>query len=215
MSEAATDATTPGGARRRYRSPLREQRAAETRGALLDAARGLFLTKGWAGTGMREVAVEAGVATETLYSHFSSKRGLLRAVMDVGVVGDDQPVSLAERPEFLAIGRGRRAERTRAAARMLRSIQERTAGLSGVLKEAAAGDEEIAEMLRELRDRQRQNVGDAVELILGRPATPFERDGVWAIVSPEVFLLLTESGWSLEQYENWIAHTVDHVLPHA
>jgi AcrR family transcriptional regulator len=202
--------------RRRYRSPLRDQRSAETRAALITAARRLFVEKGWAGTGMREVAADAGVATETLYSHFSSKRVLLRAAIDVGVVGDDQPVSLADRPEFAAMGRGRRAARLAAAARMLNAIQQRTATFSGVLREAAAADDEIAEMLRELRERQRQNVADAIELVLGRPPNPTERDGVWAVTSPEVFLLLVQgSGWSLEQYEDWIAQTIDRLLPRA
>jgi AcrR family transcriptional regulator len=216
VSEAGVEATAPAGSRRRYRSPLREQRAAETRAALIAAARRLFLARGWAGTGMREVAAEAGVATETLYSHFSSKRVLLRAALDVGVVGDDRPVRLAERPEFVAIGRGRRAERLAAAANVLTSIQQRTATFSGVLREAASTDEEIAAMLHELRERQREDTADAIELLLGRPPTPVERDGVWAIVSPEVFLLLVDgSGWSAEQYEAWIAQTLDRVLPRA
>ena len=53
---------------------------------------------------MREVAAEAGVATETLYVHFSSKRALLQAVVDVAVVGDAEPIAVAERPEFRADG---------------------------------------------------------------------------------------------------------------
>src|SRR5262245_57451681 len=109
-------------ARRQYRSPLRAQRAAETRAALLTAAEELFVTKGWTATGMREVATAAGVATETLYAHFSSKRVLLRAVVDVAVAGDTQPVAMAERPEFTAVGRGRHAERTSAAGRLLAGI---------------------------------------------------------------------------------------------
>src|SRR5689334_21659977 len=111
-------------ARRRYRSPLREQRAAETRQALISAARQLFLAKGWAATGMRDIAVEAGVATETLYAYFASKRVLLQAVIDIAVVGDELPIAVADRPEFAAMGRGRHADRTAAAAGLLRSIYE-------------------------------------------------------------------------------------------
>lgn len=199
---------------RRYRSPLRDQRAAETRGALTAAANRLFVSKGWAATGMRDVAAEAGVATETVYAHFSSKRGLLRAVMDTAVVGDDHPVALVERPQFAAIGRGGRADRTRAAARLLTGIQERTAPVAKVLREAASSDGEIAEMLRAARQRQRLDVEAAAELIMGRAPTVIERDGLWAITSPEVYLLLVEeSGWTLDQYEGWVAEMLERVVP--
>ena len=106
----------PAPSRRRYDSPLRAKRAEETRANLVSTATELFTTKGWAGTGMRDVARGAGVAVETLYSHYSSKRKLFDAVVDQAVVGDDAPVAVADRPEFLAIGRGTRAERIAAAA---------------------------------------------------------------------------------------------------
>jgi len=83
MASGSARGGTSTPARRRYRSPLREQRAAETRAALLTAAHRLFVRDGWAGTGMRDVAAEAGVSTETVYAHFSSKRALLQAVMDI------------------------------------------------------------------------------------------------------------------------------------
>ena len=67
--------------RRRYHSPLREQRAKQTREAVLAAATRLFTTQGWAATGMRDIAREAGTATETLYSYFPSKTALLQAVI--------------------------------------------------------------------------------------------------------------------------------------
>jgi AcrR family transcriptional regulator len=211
---ASTTAGDEAPVRRRYRSALREQQAAATRRAVTDAARELFLANGWAATGMREVAEAAGVALETVYSHFSSKRGLLRAVADAAVVGDDQPVPLAERPDFLAMGHGRRSERMGAAARLLTAVQVRTAAVATLLREAASADEEIAEMLRSTRERQREDVVRAIQLVVGRPPTDSERDGVWAITSPEVYLLLVEaSGWSAEQYEAWIAETLERVVP--
>lgn len=210
----APDGSRAASAPRRYRSGLREQRAEQTKRAVVHAAHDLFVANGWAATGMREVATTAGVALETVYAHFSSKRGLLRAVADMAVVGDDASVPLAQRPEFLAIGQGRRPARIRAAAQLLTAVQIRTATVAKLLREGASADAEIAEMLQASRDRQRQDVATALELIVGRPPTTAERDGVWALATPEVYLLLVEeSGWSPEQYEAWVAATLEHVIP--
>ena len=215
VSAEATETTRPPD-RRPYRSQLREQQAAATRRAVVDAARGLFLANGWAATGMREVAASAGVAVETVYSHFSSKRGLLQAVLDIAVVGDDAPAALAERDDFLALGKGRRPARIRALARGLTAIQVRIAPMFVLLRQASAADEEAAEMLRSSRERQRIDVAAAVELVIGRRPSRPECDGVWAIASPEVYLLLVEeSGWSPEEYEAWIAELMERVIPRA
>ena len=192
-----------------YDSPLRAKRAEETRANLISTATELFTTKGWAGTGMRDVARGAGVAVETLYSHYSSKRKLFDAVVDQAVMGDDAPVAVADRPEFLAIGRGPRAERIAAAASLTAAIHHRTAPFAKLLREAAASDEEVAELLSATRGRQRQDVEAGVGLVLGRPPTGQERDGVWAILSPEVYLLFVqESGWSIDQYQSWLSETL-------
>lgn len=207
-------AEAPTSIRRRYDSPLRARQAEETKASLLRTATELFTTKGWANTGMREVARGAGVAVETLYSHYSSKRKLLDAVVDHAVVGDDEPVPVAKRPEFLAMGRGRRSERIAAAAAVAAGVHRRTGPFAKLIREAATNDEEIAEVLRSTRERQRQDIGAGLALILGRAPTDAERDGAWAILSPEVYLLLVqESGWSLDQYETWMSTTLASVLP--
>jgi AcrR family transcriptional regulator len=200
--------------RRPYRSPLRAQRAAETRQALLDAAHRLFVANGWHTTGMRDVAAAAGVATETVYAHFSSKRSLLEAVLDTAVVGDDIELAVAERPGFAAIGRGRRAERCAAAAKVAAGAHRRSAGLARVLREAAATDDDISGVLRDARERLRHDVTAAAALIAGHAIPDTERDGVWALASPEVYLLLVEqSGWSDERYEAWLADTLARLIP--
>jgi AcrR family transcriptional regulator len=214
-SRKSTKSTT-GTTRRRYDSPLRAKQAEETKATILDAATKLFTTAGWAGTGMRDVAREAGVAVETLYSHYSSKRTLLDAVVDLAAAGDTAPIPVAERPEFHELGRGSRPDRIAAAASLVAAINERTGPFAKLMREAAVTDKEIAEALRAVRARQRQDVGAGLELILGRPATDGERDGVWAIVSPEVYLLLVEeSQWSVDQYERWLCDMLVRVLPRA
>ena len=203
-----------GSSPRRYESPLRAKRADETRASLIAAATELFTTQGWTRTGMRQVASTAGVAVETLYSHFSSKRKLLDAVVDQAVVGDDAPIAVAERAEFAAIGTGSRTSRITAATALLTEVHRRTAPFAKLIREAATSDEEVAEVLRATRRRQRIDVQGALGLILGRAPTEEELDATWAIVSPEVFLLLVEeSGWSLDRYERWMTDTLGRLLP--
>ena len=199
---------------RRYESPMRVRRAQETRASVMTAAAELFTTKGWAATGMPDVAKAAGVAIETVYSHFSSKRTLLQAVIDVAVVGDEKEIAVAQRDEFAALGRGPRAERMAKAAALVRAIHERTAPFAKVLREAAPSDEQIAEALQATRARQRQDIGTGTALLIGRPPTAEELDELWALLSPEVYLLLVqEAGWTPEAYERWVETTLDRVVP--
>jgi AcrR family transcriptional regulator len=209
-SSAVTSTRSP---RRPYESPLRAKRAEETRATLIRTASQLFTTSGWNSTGMREIARESGVAVETLYKHFASKRKLLDAVIDQAVAGDAAPIPIAGRPEFTALGHGTRLERLTAAAALVATLHERTSRFAKLVREAAATDPEIADVLRATRERQRTDVATGLELVLGRPPTSLERDGVWAILSPELHLLLTESsGWSIDAYQRWVAATLDSLL---
>lgn len=201
-------------AQRRYRSPRRAQQAEQTRTEIITAATRLFTANGWAATGMRDVAREAGVATETVYAHFSSKTGLFQSAMDVAVVGDDAPVALAERPEFAAIAKGSRADRIAAAAMLLTEVNQRTSGFAKVLREAAKTDHVIAEMLRAARERIRADIAAGAAAVMGRRPTRLERDGLWALLSIEVYLLLVEeSGWSIKQYRAWVAEMLEREIP--
>ena len=181
--------------------------------AVLEAATELFGENGWAGTGMRDVARLAGVAVETVYSNFGSKPELLLAAADVAVVGDSQPVPLDERPEFAKLGRGSLAARAGAAAQLVRLIHERTYGIGKALREAAASDADLAKRLTELEERRRINVDEGVQLVAGRPISETERDGLWAVLSMEVYQLLVDrAGWSGARYEEWLAETIARLL---
>ncbi len=53
-----------------------------TRSRVLEAAHALFLTRGFHGTSMREIATRAGVAVGGIYNHYPSKEALFGAVLD-------------------------------------------------------------------------------------------------------------------------------------
>src|SRR5215813_813576 len=86
--------------RRRYQSAAREAAARRTRQAIVDAARALFLEKGYLSTSLVDIANAAGVARPTVFAAFGSKPALLRQVLDEALAGDDAPVPVADRPWF-------------------------------------------------------------------------------------------------------------------
>jgi AcrR family transcriptional regulator len=58
---------------------------AQRQATILQGAATAFATKGFAGTGMEEVAAASGISKEIVYRHFASKEELYRAVLDTAV----------------------------------------------------------------------------------------------------------------------------------
>jgi AcrR family transcriptional regulator len=79
---SASDSGPPE--RRRYDSPRRRERAAETRRRIVDAGVELLhgtTVRNWDALTIRAVAKRAGVNERTVYRHFANERGLHDAVM--------------------------------------------------------------------------------------------------------------------------------------
>lgn len=189
---------------RTYRSSVREQRARATRQRILDAATALFTERGWAATGMRDVADSAGVSVETVYKYFSSKGELLHRVVDVLVVGDDEPIPLAQRDAYVAMATGDAAERAASAAALVTAINARQAPLLPVMREAAASDESMAALIAELFDQRRLEFRRGGSLVAGRELSLEEADGLWAALSIDGYLDLTRHvGWTDAAYQAW------------
>jgi AcrR family transcriptional regulator len=64
------------------RPDLRRVKGEASRERILDAAIQLFSERGYAGTGVQEIARQAGIEKAALYWHFGSKESLLAAVLD-------------------------------------------------------------------------------------------------------------------------------------
>src|SRR5437667_3300202 len=69
--------------RRRRRAGPRadDPRVVRSRAAVVDAARKLFLRKGYAGTSMEEIAAVAGFAKRTLYNNYTDKEALFTQIV--------------------------------------------------------------------------------------------------------------------------------------
>jgi len=84
---------------RRYDSATRLAKARRTRMRILSAARDLFLVDGYVGTTLDAVAATAGVSPQTVYNLVGGKATLFKAVYDVTLAGDDEPIPIARRPD--------------------------------------------------------------------------------------------------------------------
>src|SRR5689334_12952004 len=131
--------------KRKYDSPRRREQAAATRRAILESARRLFVRQGYAATTMAAIAAEAGVALKTVYLVFETKNGVLRALWNVTLRGDDGDVPVAEQPWFRELLDEPDPERQlRRNARNSRLGKERVAAVGELIRSgAAAGDPEL------------------------------------------------------------------------
>jgi len=212
-AEKRRAAPTRPPARRRYSSQLRAEQASRTRAQVLAAATACFEESGWSGTTVAAIAKRAGVAVETVYSGFGSKKELLRQVIDVAVVGDTEPVPLVEREVFARLGEGTPEGRIDAGIEMLTDIHERIAKLWRTVNEAAASDPEIDDWRLRWEDGRRIDTRRSIELILGEPVDDVVLDLLWGILSHEFYALVVfDRGLDRRQYTERVHEAVTRLV---
>jgi AcrR family transcriptional regulator len=199
----------------------RQARTRRTRAAVVDAARALFSERGYAATTIEAISDASDTPQATVYRLFSSKLGILKAVLDVSIVGDDEAVAMLDRPRVHALlaDKDPKNQLTGFAA-LLRELMARTAPVHRILADAARSDEDAASLLSEMaRQRHEGQRRIARSLARGGALKPGlrERDAadvIHALASPEVYgLLVFDRGWSAERYEKWLrAILVDELL---
>lgn len=183
------------------------------RRAVLDAAADLFLERGYGATTIEAISAAADVPQATVYRLFGSKQGILKALVDRSIAGDDDPVAVADRAPVLALLDASKPREVLARlAAISVGINSRTAPIYRILVSAAGSDPEAAALLDELT-RQRQDGQGRVARALGRMQAlrPGMRprdaaDLVHVLASPELYrLLVVDRSWSDERYEAWLA----------
>ncbi len=200
--------------KRSYSSARREAQARETRRSILDTAHELFVAGGYAATTIQAIAERAGVAVQTVYAVFGTKRELLRQLIEATITGDDDPVPITERAEAQVIA----AEpdprrRARLDAAFSRSITERVAPIVRVAGEAAASDPELAAMMEAVKAARRKEMIASARIVAGpdRLRVSLDEAGatLYVLYSPQVAdMLMGDYGWSPQRYEKWLARMI-------
>ena len=198
--------------RRAYDSSSRRKAAQATRESILDAARRVFLEKGYAAATMPEIARAAGIAQDTVYAAVGKKPTLFRLLVEVAISGSDRPVPAEERDYVRAIrAEADAAKKLQLYARALRSIQARLAPLFRVLQGAAPLDPELDALWRAISERRAENMRLLAKDLAAtgrlRPDLSVAKaaDIIWSMNSPEFYLLLVEQRrWSPKEFERWL-----------
>src|SRR5215469_6594403 len=146
----------PGPVKRPYDNSRRQAQSRATRLRILEAAKNLFIERGYPATTLEAIADAADASLPTLYRLFSSKQALLKAVLDASFGGDDQPIAFADRPELQAArSQPDAALLVRSFARIGRDFMERPSAIMHVLATAAQVDPDAAQLMEEIRRQRR------------------------------------------------------------
>ncbi len=193
---------------------VRDQYNNLIRESVLTSARRLFAKNGYANTPVRQLAEEAGVAVQTIYSTFGSKDGVLVALLElvdqgIGMEELQRAVNEARTPEDIAA----------AIALMHRRLFEMYGDIAEMVAYAGPFDTSLAPLRERIQARRRSGAERLCERLVGLGL--MEADRIEAnVVHLEVvthertYEFLTSRGWSIDQYERWLRDEVLLVVKH-
>lgn len=173
---------------------------------MLDAARQLFATRGYAATSVEAIAQQAGVSPQTFYTAFATKRGVAFALLDNMPAAAD-PKTLAK---SLAVA-------TTAQQQLALLVEYRMRLYAGsldvllALRATGFHEPDIGAVWTEGEERRRRNQQDLLEAWhaggqLRPDVTRHQADDVlWALTGPDMYrLFVVERGWDRETYGDWL-----------
>jgi AcrR family transcriptional regulator len=204
------------GVKRAYDASGRQAQARARRLAVVLAARDLFQQLGFRRTTVAAVAERAGVSAESVYKGFGSKAALAKAVFDLAIAGDDDPVPVARRPAVQAM-RSEPDVRRKIAMFLdgLAERQARSADVQILIRDGRHVDDALgpvwaamenegltgmAELSRHLEESGQLREDLDVDEV---------RDVLWNYLAIDHYeRLVLRRGWSLERYTAWLTGSV-------
>jgi len=207
--------------KREYDSTRRQAQANETRRHILEAARKLFMERGYAGATAEAIAAEAGVSAQTIYAIFKNKKRMLVSLMNVSpTTGLEDHTPMPERASVQAVSQERDQRRQlQMFAQVVAANLDQVAVVSEIMADAAKTEPDFDRILQKLNKQRLEHMTLAVQQVAAngpfreKMDEVYARDTVWTLTSPEVFLLLTQGrGWSKEKYAGWLADMLTRAL---
>jgi AcrR family transcriptional regulator len=198
----------------------REERARHKRQRVADAALRLFLERGYAATTIEAIARDAAVAPATVYQAFGTKQAILARILDVTIAGDAGPAALLDRDWVQQAGQHPDPrQRLALVIQHTAQVAARIAPIKEVMRDAAAADPAVRQLLREDDQRRYLTQQALVDLIIGAGSlrAGCDRDHAaatfFAIVNSHCYQLLARHlGWSPADWQQWLTTVLDREL---
>lgn len=197
---------------RKYSSDLRAEAARATRLRILRAAEVELRDVGYHAMTIATLARRAEVSPQTIYNALGSKAAVVKALYDLLLAGDDEPVPMSDRPEFAAVAEQPDGPATvRAYLALGRQLYDRLGGLLGILLVDGPGADPELRSFVDTIERERRAGNESVTRHLVAtfglpPGCGSERaaDVLRTVTSYDVAdRLIRRCGWTLDEYETW------------
>ena len=209
-----------GDVKRPYDATGRQERARVRRQAVVRAAAEMFERDGYRAATVAGIAAAAEVSPEMVYKAFGSKAALAKAVFDLTLAGDDEPISIRERPAMLALQA--EADVRRKIALFVEGLVqrlERSARIQIIVRDGRHVDPALqpiwAALLTEGLNGMRL-LGTHL-LDTGQLRDDLDLDEVtdllWNYLAIDHYeRLVMIRGWSADRYRNWLTQAVSDAL---
>lgn len=202
--------------KRPYDATGRRQQARARRQAVVRAAGELFEREGYRATTIAAIAAHAGVSAESVYKGFGTKAALAKAVFDVVVAGDDEPVPVAARADAQAVLDETNVRRKITLfADGLAQRQARSAGVQILIRDGRHVDDALAPVWAKLNDEGLTGMTMFGRHLLGtgqlREGLSLEdvRDLLWNYLAIDNYeRLVLVQGWPMARYSRWLAEAI-------
>jgi AcrR family transcriptional regulator len=201
---------------RRYASEVRDEQARRTRRAIVTAAHDLFLAQGYAATTIDAIAQAAHVSRRTVFNSVGGKPALLKLALDWAIVGDDEPIAMADRPAVKAIlAESDPRQALGLWTQTVVGVASRVAPLGEVLAAAADVDPAAAQLLA---DEERSRMFGATAFVRYLASRGGLAPGVteqhaadlcWALMDGHLYgLLVMQRGWTSADLTQWLTDSL-------
>jgi AcrR family transcriptional regulator len=191
-------------------SKLRRDGADATKERVLRAAKALFARHGIDRVTIAQIAERAAVSAPTVYAICRSKAGILRELMRGALFGERFRAAIAKLE-----GESDPVRLIALSAEVARAVYDGESAELGLLRGATAFSPSLRKLEQEFEKTRLSMQEERVRRLFAegkqRPGLELEeaRRILWMYTSRDVYrMLVQESGWSADRYQQWLAEAL-------